>query len=76
MLVVGVAEGEDISQSAGAVARSLFLIGINLWYFCRRQTLEWYRQMSYVPKKVFKPWLNLPSYVKKESSDWERDWER
>ena len=46
MLVASGIPSQFMSGLIGAVVRSAFWIGINLWYFGRYETREWYREVE------------------------------
>lgn len=46
ILVVGKVPSQFTLRFIGAIVRSIFWIGINLWYFGRYETRKWYREME------------------------------
>lgn len=50
ILLIGGVPAQFISRFAGAIVRSIFWIWVNLWYFRRYQTLEWYKAMEIAQK--------------------------
>lgn len=46
ILAIGGVPSQSVSRFAGAIVRSAFWMGINLWYFLRHQTREWYEEVE------------------------------